>query len=144
MIKKMLVLLTVLPLAACSNQPSSAFDSGWTSKTNEEAYANCGSFRFNKGFQDPSVIQRLVESRQLTAEQAAQAVQRNVKVGDPECLAFAAYGLDVQRFDIYRNNAGETTARAVTYSCSQSDVPCPGLTVTFSDGKVVSKVITNK
>jgi hypothetical protein len=50
MMKKMMVLLVVFQLAACANEPSSAYDSGWTSNTNEDAYAACGSFRIKKGF----------------------------------------------------------------------------------------------
>ncbi len=144
MMKKMLVLLVVFQLAACSNQPSSAYDSGWTSNTNEDAYAACGSFRIKKGFQDPAVMNHLLASNQLTREQAARAVQRNVQTGDPECLAFAAYGLDRHKVSFYKNKAGELTSKSVTYLCSESEVPCPGLTVTFSDGKVASIAVTNK
>jgi hypothetical protein len=144
MIKKLLALLVVSQLAACSNQPSSAFDSGWTNNTNEDAYATCGSFRIKKGFQNPAVINHLVASRLLTNEQAERAVQRNVQTGDPECLAYAAYGLDWHKIDIYKNKAGEVTAKAVTYLCSESEVPCPGLTVKFSDGKVTSTATTSK
>lgn len=144
MMKTMLALLVVFQLAACANEPSSAYDSGWTSNTNEDAYAACGSFRIKKGFQDPAVMNHLVASHQLTGEQAARAVQRNVQIGDPECLVFAAYGLDRHKISFYKNKAGEVTSKSVTYLCSQSEVPCPGLKVTFSDGKVASTAVTSK
>ncbi|WP_085683135.1 MULTISPECIES: hypothetical protein [unclassified Pseudomonas] len=144
MIKKLLLLLVVSQMAACSNQPSSAYESGWTGDTNEDAYAACGSFRVKKGFQDPSVMDRLVASHQLTSEQAARAIERSVQIGDPECLAYAAYGLDRHKISFYKNKAGELTAKSVTYLCSESDVPCPGLTVMFSDGKVTNATVTNK
>ena len=144
MIKKLLVLLVVSQLAACSNQPSSAYESGWTSNTNEDAYAACGIYRIQKGFQDPAVLSQLVSSQRLTSEQAQRAAQRNVKVGDPECLAYAAYGLDRTKIVFHKNKAGEATAKSVTYLCSQSEVPCPGLTVTFSDGKVTNTAVTSK
>ncbi|AZZ75289.1 hypothetical protein CCX46_09045 [Pseudomonas sp. RU47] len=144
MLKKMLVLLVVSQLAACSNQPSSAYESGWTNDTNEDAYAACGSFRIKKGFQDPTVMEHLVASRQLSSEQASRAIQRDVRTGDPECLAYAAFGLDRHKISFYKNKAGELTAKSVTYQCSQSDVPCPGLKVVFTDGKVTSTSATSE
>ncbi|SEN18547.1 hypothetical protein SAMN04487857_11193 [Pseudomonas sp. ok272] len=143
MIKKLLVLLTISQLVACTNQPSSAYESGWTSNTNEDAYATCGSYRVTKGFQNPDVMNQLVSTHQLTNEQGQRVEQHRVQIGDPECLAYAAYGMDRYKTVIRKNNAGETTTKSVTYLCNKSDVPCPGLTVTFSDGKVTSTEITN-
>ncbi|WP_124301739.1 hypothetical protein [Pseudomonas chlororaphis] len=143
MIKKLLALLLLSQLMACSNQPSSAYESGWTNSTNENAYATCGVYRVKKGMQDPSVMQRLVTSRALSIEQAQRAIRANVQAGDPECLAYAAYGLDRYKIIIQKNSKGEDIGKTAIYRCTQSDVPCPGVAVGFSDGKVTSTTITS-
>lgn len=133
---KVLVLVFLSQIAACASKPSSAYESGWTTNTNEDAYTNCAVFRLNKQIKDPAVLQHLVASGSLSKSQAQRALIQDVRVGDPECLAYAAYGLDRHKIAFYSNKKGQVTAKAVTYRCDQSEVVCPGLRVQFADGKV--------
>ena len=143
MIKKLLTLVLLSQLAACSSKPSSAYDSGWTNDTNEAAYKACSVYRITKDLSNPSVLENLVSSRVLTNEQAQRAISGDVRVGDPECLAYAAYGLDRHKIGTQTNNKGQFITKTATYLCSQSNVPCPGLVVRFSDGKVTGTSVVD-
>ncbi|WP_338474327.1 hypothetical protein V3H56_05700 [Pseudomonas sp. MS646] len=138
----MKVLNTVLVLAllsqvvACVSKPSSAYESGWTENTNEDAYSTCGRYRWDNKFKEPAVLQRLVASGTLTSSQAQRAEAQDVRVGDPECLAYAAYGLNRAKISFYKNTKGQVTEKTATYLCFNNQPNCSGVRVHFADGKV--------
>ena len=125
-------------LTACSTFRQSAYQSGWNGETNEAAYRECGIYRLHKGMQIQQNIDRLVALGKLTPEQALRASKAEVHPGDPECLAYAAYGLDRKEISVTKNLDSLVIGKQATYVCAESDVPCPGVKVEFSDGKVTA------
>lgn len=138
-LRKLLVLALISQLAACASK--SAYDSGWTDETNEQAYGACGQYRVNKQFSNPGVLEGLIASGALSRSQAQRAIKQDVRIGDSECLAYAAYGLDRAVITTQKNTKGQVTQRLVTYQCSRSEVSCPSVRVHFADG-VVSSIET--
>ncbi|MBS7413374.1 hypothetical protein [Pseudomonas syringae] len=136
MFKFCAALFSVALVAGCSSNPS-AFQSGWTNDTNENAYKECGSFRY-AGHEYGNTLDKLVAAKKLTAAQANRAIARDVRVGDSECLAYAAYGLDRKTIKFEHNSKKQLVVKSVTYECKTNPVSCPGIRVTFVDGTVQS------
>lgn len=134
MLKFIIALGSIAALTACSTLRQSAFPSGWNDETNEAAYIECGAYKINKGYQ------ALVDNGKLTPEQALRASKGDVRTGDSECLAYAAYGLDRKTIGVTTSLEGLVIGKQATYICTNSDVPCPGVRVEFSDGRVTSVI----
>ncbi|MDR6957439.1 uncharacterized protein YwbE [Pseudomonas brassicacearum] len=135
-LKNILVLALLSQVAACVSKPTSAYESGWTENTNEDAYNSCGRYRWDNKFKEPAVLQHLITSGALTSSQAQRAESQDVRVGDPECLAYAAYGLNRAKIGFQRNKEGQVTEKIATYLCFNSEKTCSGVRVHFADGKV--------
>lgn len=135
-LNKILILALLTQVAACVSKPSSAYDSGWTENTNEDTYSSCGRYRWDNKFKEPAVLQNLVASGALTSSQAQRAEKQDVRIGDPECLAYAAYGLNRAKIGFQRNEKGQVTEKTATYLCFNSAPTCSGIRVHFADGKV--------
>lgn len=136
--KIVLVLSCISALTACSTLKQSAYQSGWNSQTNEAAYSECGIYRLSKGMPIQHNLDRLIALGMLSPEQALRASKVEVRPGDPECLAYAAYGLKRKTIGVTRNLDGLVIGKQATYVCADSDVPCPGVKVEFSDGRVTA------
>ncbi|MCC2960537.1 hypothetical protein LK540_08835 [Massilia sp. IC2-278] len=132
------IAISIVALTACSSLKQSAYQSGWNNDTNEAAYRECGMYRIAKGMPVQQNLDRLVALGKLSPEQASRASKADVRPGDPECLAFAAYGLNRKEIGITKNSDGLVISKQATYACADSDVPCPGIQVEFSDGKVTA------
>ena len=126
-----------LVLTACSTVPESAYDSGWNNDVSEATYKECGKTTWNKGMYSSQNLRRLVPLGFLTQEQALRASKQEVRVGDPECLVFAAYGLKRGKFFNFTNDANKNLIeREFSYTCDTSDIKCPGKTFKVKNGVV--------
>ena len=128
--------LTVLSLSACASGPGSAYKDGWTETSSEHAYTECSVVHLAKGQLVPQNLDALVGNGMLTPAQAARVRAGTVRVGDPECLAYAAYGLQRAKITLTRDPSGKLLSKTVAYVCGDSDAPCPGVNVEFVDGRV--------
>ena len=133
--KALITFLAACALAGCAGKQS-AYESGWNNETNEDAYVACAPYRYqHREYQN--VLDRVVAKGLLTGAQANRAMDMDVKIGDPECLAYAAYGAEILKTDFFKPK-GLLIKKAVTYDCREVSVPCPGLRVEFTDGKVTA------
>jgi hypothetical protein len=105
-------------------------------KTNS-AHQECGMYHLHKGMPIQQNLDRLITLGWLTTEQADRAASANVQIGDPECVAYAAYGLFISSYKVSTDLAKNEIARELTYRCENSEAPCPGVKVKLSYGKVV-------
>lgn len=133
-----LLLLTMLP--ACGSGPStrSAYSSSWSLATSLDAQRQCGVVRLSKGVFVSQNLQLLVERHYLTREQAERVVVQNVLVGDPECVAYAAFGVWQAKNTQRTDRKKRLIQLEVDFSCQNSDVPCPGTRVQVIDGVITS------
>lgn len=134
--KRIFTVFSALALTACTaieGSPKNTIKMGDSIQT---PYAACGIYRQSKGVANPSVMDNLIAHNVLTPAQATRAMNADVHIGDSECLAYAAYGLQRSKITITKDVKGKVQSEQITYSCTNSDVPCPGLTVQFSNGKV--------
>lgn len=132
------IVLCVVLIGCSSAQNKSVFQSGWNNETNEAVFIECGACRPSKGVYFQQNLDRLVGLGVLNAEQAMRAAKGDVLPGDPECLAYAALGYNRKGIGVKKNAEGIVIEKFVTYSCDDSDAPCPGIKVIFADGKVTS------
>ena len=137
--KYIAVVVCLACLTACSTvQTKGAFKSGWTSRKNEAAFKMCALYRPKKGGPSPQDMDGLIAFGMLTEEQANRASKALVLPGDPECLAYAAYGHRRKDVGEIFDAKGVLLERYATYDCDDNDVACPGIRVDFADGKVVN------
>lgn len=129
------VVACVLPACASIGQKS-IYPSGWNANVNENAYSTCGIVRHNEKIFIPQNVVALRNQGLLTADEAARIEKAAVKVGDSECMAYASYGLMRGTVSNMADLDGRTIEKSVKYLCSNSPVPCPGVLVTFRDGRV--------
>lgn len=80
----------------------------------------------------------LVSSGALTQDQGSRAIAREVQVGDPECMAYAAYGASLAKETLVMDAHKSLVTLRWDYTCQHSPVSCPGLVVVIADGKVSS------
>lgn len=129
------VVACVLPACASIGQKS-MYPSGWNENVNENAYATCGIVRHNEKIFIPQNAVILRNQRLLTADEATRVEKADVKVGDSECMAYASYGLMRGPVSNRVDLDGRTIEKSVKYFCSNSPAPCPGVLVTFRDGRI--------
>lgn len=136
---KPLLVVTVISclLPACASiLQKSMYPSGWNAKVNESTYSTCGIVRHNEKIFIPQNVVALRNQGLLTADEAARVEKAAVKVGDSECMAYASYGMMRGTVSKTSDRDGRTIERSVKYLCSNSPAPCPGVLVTFRDGRV--------
>lgn len=129
------VVACVLPACASIGQKS-MYPSGWNASVNENTYSTCGIVRHNEKIFIPQNAVALRNQGLLTADEAARVEKATVKVGDSECMAYASYGLMRGTVSNTTDLDGRTIEKSVKYLCSNSPAPCPGVVVTFRDGRV--------
>lgn len=131
------VVASVLTACASIGQ-NSMYPSGWNANVNENAYSTCGIVRHNEKIFIPQNVVVLRNQGLLTADEAARVEKSAVKVGDSECMAYASYGLMRGTISNTADVDGRTIEKSVKYFCSNSPAPCPGVLVTFRDGRVAA------
>ncbi len=137
--KKTLSLCVLTLLSACSVTPESAYESGWNLKKSEGTYKECAMTWLNKDMFMAQNMDRLIALGYLTKEQAIRAAKSEVRVGDPECLAFAAFGLTRGSKLSFVNDINKNLLeRKLNYSCEESNAKCPGVSITIKNGIVSS------
>lgn len=134
--KLVTVVFAVITLNGCTSNPD-ANEYGQRHVTDDPSYVACSEYRSQKHEYQP-VLDKVVASGLLTPNEANRAMDRDVRVGDPKCLAYAAYGADVKGWDYGDNGAGKFAIKSVVYTCDWSDVPCPGIEIIFAGEKVYS------
>jgi hypothetical protein len=135
--KKVFSFSIVLTLTACSTVPESAYESGWNNQVSEATYEECGKTTWNKEMYSSQNLARLVPLGYLTKEQATRASRQDVRIGDPECLVFAAYGLNRGKsFNFTTDTNKNLVEREFSYTCDTSDAKCPGITFKVKNGVV--------
>jgi len=92
-VKRALILIFPMLVMACTNTPSSYYESGWNNDVSEQAFRGCGRVWISKDVFDPSHLERLILAEKLSKSQAARVMKGQVLRGDSECLAYAAYGM---------------------------------------------------
>lgn len=78
----------------------------------------------------------LVSSGVLTKDQGSRVIANEIQVGDPECMAYAAYGASMAKESFVMDPHKNLVALQWDYTCQHSPVSCPGLVVVIADGKV--------
>lgn len=81
-------------------------------------------------------VSSLVASGVLTQNQGSRVLAREVQVGDPECMAYAAYGASMAKETFINDAHRNLVTLEWNYTCQYSPVSCPGLVVVVTDGKV--------
>ncbi|UXY09002.1 hypothetical protein N7922_13985 [Kosakonia sp. ML.JS2a] len=130
---KKLILCLAFAISGCA---SSAYESGWNSKTTYDVFHECAQTSFSPGFYFPENADRLVTMKLLSREEAEKAKRHQVSVGDRECVAYAAYGFLPAKYEFSSNTKKQLVSRKVTYACDKSPVECPGKIITIADGRV--------
>lgn len=131
------IVACVLPAcASIAIGQKSMYPSGWNANANENAYSTCGIVRHNEKIFIPQHVVVLRNQGLLTADEAARVEKAAIKVGDSECMAYASYGLMRGSVSNTSDRDGRTIEKSVKYFCSNSPAPCPGVLVTFRDGRV--------
>lgn len=135
-----LIAVTSSTLLGCAGDPfhRSAYPSGWSQATTLAAQKRCGVVRWDKGILAQPNLDLLVTHGYLTPEQASRAAQQDVRPGDPECLAWAAFGLQQTKVTMQTDGHGKLFTLTIDYRCVRSDVACPGRRVDVVDGVVTS------
>lgn len=128
------ILCLVFAISGCA---SSAYESGWNSKTTSDAFHECAQTSVTPGFYFPENADRLVTMNLLSKEEAEKAKRHQVSVGDRECVAYAAYGFHPAKYDFTSNKEKQLLSRKVTYACDKSPIECPGKIITIADGRVI-------
>lgn len=140
--KVFLPIISMLAMAGCSSTPNVDFNeyygSTWTNKASETTYTNCSVVWLNKDMMSSHNLQRLVENGKLTTEQAARAAKSFPKVGDPECMAYASYGLHRNTITLTRDKNKQLIRKGTTYLCENSNAPCTGIKVEIENGLISS------
>jgi hypothetical protein len=98
----------------------------------------CGVVRWDKGIFAPGNLDLLTSRGDLTQEQAQRAARQDVRPGDPECLAWAAFGLQQSQITTQIDARHRLLALQIDYRCGRSDVRCPGRRVSVVDGTVTT------
>jgi hypothetical protein len=101
-----------------------------------EVEARCGMVWLDKQHFIQHNLDLLVQEGYLTAQQAYRAREHDVRPGDPECLAYAAYGLRQSKVTEVHDAHKRLTSIAIDYRCELSPIPCPGVMVQIIDGRV--------
>lgn len=120
-------------LSGCT---SSAYESGWNGKISGEVFHECALSSWAPGFYFNENVDRLVPLGLLTQDEATRAKRHDVRVGDKECLAYAAYGFNPSKYQFSSNTKKLLLSRSVEYRCEKSPIPCPGKLITIVDGRV--------
>ena len=117
----------------------SVYSSGWSDDRSGAMFRMCAPYHLQKNMPIEPNLELLVAHGLLTPDQAQRARNADVQVGDPECLAYAAYGLSTGPVTfLRRTNKDGVIYKDITYWCSNSQAPCPGVIVTVADGKVTN------
>ncbi len=122
-------------LTACITTPKSAYESGWTNDISEKTYTECAPVWLNN-ILIPERLDDLVRLGHLNNEEAKRAKLSEVRVGDPECMAYAANGLFRTEVTYRNNKEGQLTSKSFTYSCKNGPAKCPGTLITIVDAQV--------
>jgi len=137
--KNVLSLCALTLMTACSVTPESAYESGWNLKKSEGTYKECAMTWLKKDMFMAQNMDRLITLGYLTKEQAIRAAKSEVRVGDPECLAFAAFGLTRgSKLSFVNDSNKNLLERELNYSCKESNATCPGVSITIENGVVSS------
>lgn len=130
-----------LSLAACDSVPTkrSAYPSGWNLDVSLEKHRQCGMVRFAKGTYIEHNLELLIDNGYLTQEQATRARNQDVRVGDPECVAYAAFGMSESLNTQSRDASKRLISVRMDFRCEMSPTTCPGQRIVVADGHVVSK-----
>ena len=81
-------------------------------------------------------VANLVSSGVLTQAQGRRVIAHDVRVGDPECMAYAAYGASLAKESFAMDSHKNLVTVEWDFTCQHSPVSCPGLVVVIADGKV--------
>lgn len=136
---KYLILISLsFIIGACSSTPKSAYESGWDNEISENTYKECSPVWLNKDMFVSKNLNRLVKLGYLNSNQAERVKENNIRVGDPECAAYAANGLIRSNVTITRNKNGQLTSKGFGYSCKNSQAKCPGVFITVSNGRITN------
>lgn len=100
--------------------------------------AQCGMVWLDKEHFIQHNLDFLVQEGYLTAQQAYRAREHDVRLGDPECLAYAAYGLWQSKVTEVHDAHKRLTSVAIDYRCELSPITCPSIRVQIIDGRVTA------
>lgn len=134
------LLLCILAAAGCTPVAKrSVYASGWSDYSSGVAFKACAPYHLQKNMPVEPNLELLVARGLLTADQAQRARVADVRMGDPECLVYAAYGLSTDTVTFFRRTINDGLIhKSVAYWCSNSEAPCPGVVVTIADGTVTN------
>lgn len=132
----LLALASVLASGCAPYSSRSTYPSGWSNDTSERAYASCSVYHLRPDMPIEANLMLLVRTGRLTSEEANRVRDGRVRVGDSECAAFAAYGMDRSLNTFLTNKDHALVQREVTYRCWNSTAPCPGIVIQIVDGRV--------
>ncbi|WP_236585284.1 hypothetical protein [Dyella sp. EPa41] len=96
----------------------------------------CGVVWIGLNHSTPSNFPRLVAQGVLTPEQAARVDAQMLRVGDPECMVYASFGIRENEADFRRDRDKRLISIALDFRCDLSPVSCPGWHVEVRDGLV--------
>jgi len=134
-----LAIAYVSVLSGCvSTVEKSAYTSGWTQKHSLKTQEQCGLVWIDKDHYMPGNLQVLVTYGLLTSEQAARVPTKELRVGDPECMVHATFGITQSRVVSSRDAKQHLISVRFTYRCENSPVGCPGVEVDVADNHVAS------
>jgi hypothetical protein len=128
-------LVTILgctPVAKRSTYPN-----GWSDYSSGITFKMCARYHLGKDMPVEPNLDLLVSHGLLNEEQAERVRHADVRVDDPECAVYAAYGLSTGAVTFHnRPNQEGLISKDVIYWCSNSQAPCPGVVVSIADGRV--------
>ena len=134
--KFLLLMLSVFILISCTSMPKSAYESGWNNDSSESIYKECATVWLEKDVFIPQNLNRLVQLKLLSGNDAGRVKIADLRPGDSECLIYATYGLNRSKVKFVINKNKQLISKTVTYSCKNSQVKCPGTEIEIIDGKV--------
>jgi len=134
------IALVVMAVAACTPVAKrSVYPSGWSNFSSNETFRACAPYHLQKNMPIEHNLELLVTHGLLTQDQSQRVRIADVRVGDPECMVYAAYGLTTGSQTFFRGTKNDgLIQRSVAYWCANSEAPCPGVVVTIADGRVTN------
>ena len=128
-------------LCGCVSQRTrSHYPSGWNMMESSQIQKQCGIWQDSTltELETREHVSDLVSSGVLTQDQGSRVLAHEVRVGDPECMAYAAYGASKAKETFINDVHKNLMILEWDYTCQHSPVSCPGLAVIIADGRVSS------
>jgi len=129
-------ILSAFVIISCAYAPKSAYESGWNNDMSNNIYKECAPVWLEKDVFVPQNLNRLVQLKLLSDNDAGRVKVADLRTGDSECLIYATYGLNRSKVKFVINKEKQLISKTVTYSCKNSQVKCPGEEIKIIDGKI--------